>query len=323
MPMRYLITGGAGFIGSHLVEQLVAQGQEVVVLDDFSSGTMDNLAAVRADIRILEGTITDPDTCREAARGADYVLHQAALTSVTRSVEAPIEAHEVNVTGTVNVLLAARDAGVRRVVLAGSTAVYGDTTELPNREDMVPRPLSPYAVTKLAAEAYCAAFTATYGLETVVLRYFNVFGPRQDPASAYAAAIPKFIVGALRRTPPIIYGDGEQTRDFVFVANVVDANLKACEAPSSRAAGHVFNVGCGRQITVNELWRQVQSLANVQLPAKHAPARAGEIRHSLASIERARDALGYAPTVAFEEALRRTVLFYRSSTAREKQVAAG
>jgi nucleoside-diphosphate-sugar epimerase len=323
MPMRYLVTGGAGFIGSHLVEQLVADGHDVVVLDDFSSGTMENLAAVRGDIRILEGTITDPETCRAATRGVDYVLHQAALTSVTRSVEAPIAAHEVNITGTVNMLLAARDAGVRRVVFAGSTAVYGDTAELPNREDMVPRPLSPYAVTKLAAEAYCAAFTATYGLETVGLRYFNVFGPRQDPASAYAAAIPKFIVAALRRTPPIIYGDGEQTRDFVFVANVVHANLRACLAPAAQASGRVFNVGCGRQISINELWQQIQALAGVRLTAKHAPARASEIKHSLASIDRAREALGYAPLVAFEEALRRTVLFYRSTVATGARLAAG
>jgi len=313
MSMKYLVTGGAGFIGSHLVENLVAAGHQVVVLDDFSSGTIDNLAAVRNGVRIIEGTITDPETCRRAARGVDYVLHQAALTSVTRSVEAPIAAHEVNVTGTVNVLLAARDAGVRRVVFAGSTAVYGDAAELPNREDMVPRPLSPYAVTKLAAEAYCAAFTATYGLETVVLRYFNVFGPRQDPASAYAAAIPKFIVSALRKTPPIIYGDGEQTRDFVFVTNVVHANLKALEAPAPAASGKVFNVGCGRQITVNELWRQIESIVGVRLGAKHAPARAGEIKHSLASIERAREALGYAPLVAFEEAMRRTVQFYKTA----------
>jgi nucleoside-diphosphate-sugar epimerase len=309
--MRYLVTGGAGFIGSHLVEHLVAEGQEVVVLDDFSTGRPDNLAAVRDRIQVVEGSVTDLDTCRAVTRDVDFVLHQAALTSVTRSLHEPTVAHHVNVTGTINVLLAARDARVRRVIFAGSTAAYGDAAELPNREDTLPRPLSPYAAAKLAAEAYCGAFLAAYGLETVILRYFNVFGPRQDPMSPYAAAIPRFILAALRRTAPVIYGDGNQTRDFIFVTNVVHANLLACHAPAARVAGQVFNVACGQQVSINELWRRIQDVVGVRLPARHAEPRPGEVRNSLASIERARAELGYAPRVEFEEALRRTVSFYR------------
>jgi len=222
-------------------------------------------------------------------------------------------AHQVNVTGTLNVLLAAREARVRRVVYAASTAAYGDAVELPNREDMLPRPLSPYAATKLAAEEYCRAFLATYGLETVTLRYFNVFGPRQDPASPYAAAIPRFIMAALARSAPTIYGDGNQTRDFTFVTNVVHANLLACHASARRVAGQVFNVGGGRQISINDLWQRIQDLIGVRLPARHGDPRPGEVRDSVASIERARADLGYSPQVDFEEALWRTVTSYRTS----------
>jgi nucleoside-diphosphate-sugar epimerase len=310
--MKYLVTGGAGFIGSHLVEHLVTQGQDVVVLDDLSSGRVENLESVFDRVEFVEGSITDLDACRAVTRGVDFVLHQAALTSVSRSVDEPMLAHQVNVTGTLNVLLAAREARVRRVVYAASTAAYGDAVQLPNREDMLPRPLSPYAATKLAAEEYCRAFLASYGLETVSLRYFNVFGPRQDPMSPYAAAIPKFILAALGRTAPTIYGDGDQTRDFTFVTNVVHANLLACHASTSRTAGQVFNVGTGRRITINEVWRLIQDAVGVRLPARHGDPRPGEVRDSVASIERACANLGYAPNVDFAEAMRRTVAFYRT-----------
>jgi nucleoside-diphosphate-sugar epimerase len=311
--MKYLVTGGAGFIGSHLVEHLVREGHEVVVLDDLSSGRLDNLESVLDRIEFIEGSITDLDACRAVMRRVDYVLHQAALTSVSRSVEEPMLAHQVNVTGTMNVLLAARDARVHRVVYAASTAAYGDAVQLPNREDMLPRPISPYAATKLAAEEYCRAFLATYGLETVSLRYFNVFGPRQDPMSEYAAAIPRFVMAALSRRAPTIYGDGNQTRDFTFVTNIVHANLLACHAPAPRAAGQVFNVGTGRQISINEVWQQIQDLVGVRLPARHGDPRPGEVRDSVASIERASADLGYSPQVNFEEALWRTVAFYCTS----------
>lgn len=310
--MKYLVTGGAGFIGSHLVEHLVEHGHEVVVLDDFSTGRLENLSSVSGQIELIEGTVTDPAVCHAATRDVDFVLHHAAIASVAQSVEEPLVSHAVNVTGTINVLLAARDAHVRRVVLAGSTAVYGDTPHLPNHEDLLPRPLSPYAVGKLAAEEYCKAFRATYGFETVVLRYFNIFGPRQDPASQYSAAIPKFIVAALGGGSPRIYGDGEQTRDFVFVANVVVANMLACQAPSARAAGRVFNIGTGNAVSVNDLWRRVQEATGVRRAPTHVDPRPGEIRHSYAAIERATQDLGYTPSVDFAEGLRRTVQFYRS-----------
>ena len=309
--MKYLVTGGAGFIGSHLVEHLVERGDQVVVLDDFSTGKLDNLSAVDKRIEIVHGTITDLDVCHAAMRSVDFVLHHAAIASVAQSVDDPLASHAVNVTGTINVLLAAREARVQRVVLAGSTAVYGDAAELPNHEDLLPRPISPYAVGKLAAEEYCKAFHATYGLETVVLRYFNIFGPRQDPTSQYSAAIPKFVVAALAGEPPRIFGDGDQTRDFVFVANVVEANMRACAAPAALAAGRVFNVGTGQAVSVNELWRCVQDATGVHLAATHADPRPGEIRHSYAAIDRARTALGYTPTIDFAEGMRRTVHFYR------------
>jgi nucleoside-diphosphate-sugar epimerase len=272
---------------------------------------VENLSTVSGDIELMDGTVTDPAVCRAATRDVDFVLHHAAIASVAQSVAEPLVSHAVNVTGTINVLLAARDANVRRVVLAGSTAVYGDAAELPNHEELLPRPLSPYAVGKLAAEEYCKAFRATYGMETVVLRYFNIFGPRQDPASPYSAAIPKFIVAALGGNSPRIYGDGEQTRDFVFVANVVTANLLACQAPSARAAGRVFNIGTGEAVSVNELWHRVQEATGTRLTATHVDPRPGEIRHSYAAIGRAKHDLGWAPTVDFAEGLRRTVEFFR------------
>src|SRR2546427_12773150 len=238
-PMRCLITGGAGFIGSHLVEHLVGAGHDVVVLDDLSTGRRENFAAVRRRISFIRGSVADLSTCRRAMEGVDYVLHHAAVTSVQRSMEDPGATHTVNATGTLNVLLAARDARVRRVVYAGSTSAYGNPVTLPSSEDHVTRPLSPYAASKLAGEQYCSAFHMAYGLETVVLRYFNVFGPRQDPTSQYAAVVPQFVAAALAGEPPTIYGDGTQTRDFVYVANVVHANLLAARAPAAHVAGQV------------------------------------------------------------------------------------
>src|SRR5213593_3744317 len=309
--MRCLITGGAGFIGSHLVQHLVAAGHDVVVLDDLSTGRRENLTPVADRIRLLVGSVTDVEMCGRAMEGVDCVLHHAAVTSVERSVREPLAAHEVNTTGTVNVLLATGDAGVRRVVFAGSTSAYGNPADLPNHEDDRTHPLSPYAASKLAAEQYCQAFQATYGLEPVVLRYFNIFGPRQDPNSQYAAVVPRFITMALRGERPTIYGDGGQTRDFVYVANVVHANMLASRAPAAQVAGQVFNVGCGRSISVTELWRCIQDLVGVDLEPVYVQGRAGEVRDSLASIDKARDLIGYQPVVSFEEGLRRTVAHYR------------
>lgn len=301
--MRYVVTGGAGFIGSHLVEHLVSVGEDVVVLDDFSTGKRENIAPWLDRLELVEGSITDPDVCARALRGADYVLHQAALPSVPRSIRDPIASHDVNATGTLNILIAARDAGVKRVTYAASSSAYGNTPELPKREDMVARPLSPYAVAKLAGEQYCRAFHASFGVPTVALRYFNVFGPRQDPTSQYAAVVPKFISLALAGESPTIFGDGEQTRDFTFVANVVRANLLACQAAPA-ALGEVCNIGCGERITVNELWHRIRSLVGATVQARYEPSRTGDVRDSLASLDRARSLLGYEPVVTLDEGLR-------------------
>ena len=312
--MRYLITGGAGFIGSHLAEHLVAAGHEVTVLDDLSSGRRTNLAAVRRAIRFIRGSVTDLNTCRRAAEGVDYVLHHAAVTSVQRSVDEPFVTHQVNASGTLNVLLAAREKGVRRVVYAGSTSAYGNPATLPNSEEHVTRPLSPYAASKLAGEEYCVAFHATYGLETVVLRYFNIFGPRQDPNSQYAAVVPRFIATALAGERPTIFGDGAQTRDFVYIANVVHANLLAARAPAA-AVGQVFNVGCGKGVSVNQLWEYVRALAGVPLAPLYVQGRAGEVRDSVAGLAKTKHLLGYEPIVDFEEGLRHTVASFRARRA--------
>ncbi len=317
--MRYLVTGGAGFIGSHLVERLVATGQDVVILDDLSSGRRDNFAAVRRRVSFIRGSVTDLNTCRRAVNGADYVLHQAAVTSVQRSVDEPLAAHEVNATGTLNILLAAREARVRRVVYAGSTSAYGNPATLPNREDQVTRPLGPYAASKLAGEQYCVAFHATYGLETVVLRYFNIFGPRQDPNSQYSAVVPRFIAAALQGEPPTIYGDGSQTRDFVHVANVVHANLLAARAPAERVVGQVINVGCAQSVSVNDLWEQIREHAGVPVLPRYAEGRPGEVHDSLASIDKARALVEYQPVVDFREGLRQTVAYYRDHRKAERR----
>jgi UDP-N-acetylglucosamine/UDP-N-acetylgalactosamine 4-epimerase len=307
--MRYLITGGAGFIGSHLVEHLLDRGEDVVVLDDFSTGRRDNLAPFQGRFDLVEGSITDYAVCRRAVAGADRVLHQAALGSVPRSIDNPQHTHDVNATGTLNVLRAAVDAGVKRVVFAASSSAYGDTEELPKHEGMPTRPRSPYAVTKVTGEHYCRAFNASYGLETVALRYFNVFGPRQDPASQYAAVVPLFVSAAIAGRQPTIFGDGEQSRDFTYIANVVESNLLACDAGPA-ALGEVFNVGAGDRTTINQLWETIRSLVGADVEPVHAPPRPGDVRDSLAAMGRAGEALGYAPRIDVAEGLRRTVEWY-------------
>ena len=309
--MRYVVTGGAGYIGSHLVEHLTAAGHAVTVLDDFSTGKRANLAPFLPRITLVEGSVADPAACARAIAGADYVLHEAALPSVPRSVDDPAATHAVCATGTLNVLIAARDAKVKRVVYAASSSAYGDTPELPKHEGMPARPRSPYAAAKLAGEDYCRAFTASYGLATVSLRYFNVFGPRQDPASQYAAVVPKFLEAALAGRAPVIYGDGEQTRDFTYVENVVRANLAACVAGPD-ALGEVFNVGCGERLSINALWARVRALAGAAVDARHEPARAGDVRDSLASLDRARALLGWSPSVGLDEGLARTLAAMRA-----------
>lgn len=310
--MRFLVTGGAGFIGSNIVEELLPRGETVRVLDNFSTGKRENLAAFRERIELVAGDLRDLPTVRRAVEGVDYILHQAALPSVPRSVDDPLENDAVNVAGTLNLLVAARDAGVRRVVFASSCAVYGDEPTLPKREDMLPQPKSPYAVSKLAGEYYCRAFSEVYGLETVALRYFNVFGPRQDPTSDYAAVIPRFITRLLRGEAPVIYGDGLQSRDFVYVANVVQANLLAATTPG--VAGRAFNIASGERYTLLDLIRILNDVLGTAVAPIHEDPRPGDVRYSQADIGAAQKALGYDPAVDFAEGLRRTVEWYRAST---------
>ena len=311
---NYLVTGGAGFIGSNIVERLVQQGEQVRVLDNLSTGRRENLAPWLSQIELVEDDICDLEMVRQAMKGMDYVLHQAALPSVPRSVADPATSHQVNATGTLNVLLAARDAGVKRLVYASSSSVYGNSPELPKHEGMPTNPLSPYAVSKLAGESYCRAFHQVYGLETVCLRYFNVFGPRQDPTSQYAAVIPRFATAMLGGSQPVIYGDGTQSRDFTYVDNVVQANLLACWAEG--AAGEVFNTACGERFTLLELVEGLEGIIGKQARPEFAPPRPGEVRHSLAAIEKARELLDYAPVVRFEDGLGRTVAFFGVGDAR-------
>ena len=302
----FLVTGGAGFIGSHLVERLVDEGATVRVIDDFSTGSRANLATLLGRIDLHEASVTDPMACADACDGVDYVLHQAALPSVARSVADPSATHHVSATGTLNMLVAAHDAGVRRFVYAGSSSAYGDTPTLPKSEHMPATPRSPYAVAKLAGEHYSQVFPALFGLETVVLRYFNVFGPRQDPTSVYSAVIPLFITAALEGRAPTINGDGGQTRDFTYVENVVEANLLACAAPAEGVSGEVFNVGCNEQISVTGLWEAIESALGVEIEAEHGPARLGDVRDSLADLAKISDRLGYQVRVSLVEGLRRT-----------------
>ena len=311
MQTRYLVTGGAGFIGSHIAEELVKRGARVRVIDNFSTGKRENLQHFMDDIEFIEGDLRDLDAAVRVAEGVDFVIHQAAIPSVPRSIKDPKGSTESNLNGTLHLLLAARDAGVKRVIYASSSSVYGDTPTLPKREDFLPTPLSPYAASKLAGEYYCRVFHQVYGLETVSLRYFNVFGPRQDPLSLYAAVIPKFISQALAKQPLLVYGDGEQTRDFSFVANVVLANLLACEAEG--IAGETFNVGGGEQISLNQLIQELQAVFDTDLEVEYAEPRPGDVKHSLASTEKAQKLMGYESTVSFGEGLRRTVAWFEST----------
>ncbi len=307
----FLVTGGAGFIGSHVVERLLRDGHRVRVLDNFSSGSRENLAFGMGNPRleVVEGDIRDFPTTLAAAQGVEVIFHQAAMRSVPRSIDDPVGANENNVTGTLNILRAARETGVRRVVYASSSSIYGDRPELPKREDQPPAPISPYAVSKLAGELYCAAWSRLYGLETVGLRYFNVFGPRQDPASQYAAVIPKFIAWALRGEPLEVHGDGTQSRDFTYIDNVVEANLLAARAPG--VAGEMFNVGCGSRVTLLEIIRLLDGIVGRPLERRHTARRAGDVPHTLADIGKAKRFLRYIPLVEFGAGLRRAVEFFR------------
>jgi UDP-glucose 4-epimerase len=312
--MQYVVTGGAGFIGSNTVDELVRRGETVVVLDDLSSGKEENLAEIRSKISFIKGSITDLEAVRKAMQSADYVLHLAARTSVPRSVKDPLETNKVNVEGTVNVLVAARDAKVKRVVFAASSSAYGETATLPKVETMQPEPISPYGVAKYAGELYAQTFGRVYGLENVCLRYFNIFGPRQDPDSPYSGVLAKFCTAFLEKTQPVVFGDGEQSRDFTFVENAVAANLLACEAPN--VSGKVFNIGTGTRITLNQTLALLANLTGNTLETKYEPPRDGDIRDSQADITRAREFLKYEPSVDFEEGLRRTVEWYREAQAK-------
>jgi nucleoside-diphosphate-sugar epimerase len=310
---RYLVTGGGGFIGSNLTEALLGQGDAVRVLDDFSTGRRENLRQAGewaghggGQFELIEGDIRDLETCTRALQDVDYVLHLAAIPSVQRSVSDPAASHGVNVNGTLNLLLAARDAGIRRFVFASSSSLYGESESLPKIESMPSAPISPYGLQKLTGESYCGLFHRLYDLPTVALRYFNVFGPRQDPNSEYSAVIPRFIAALSAGRPPTIYGDGEQTRDFTYIANVVDANRLACQAGSD-ALGRAFNIACGSRVSLNELVRAIGELTGREVAPRHEDPRPGDIRHSLAGIDAARSDLGYEPAIDLTEGLRRTL----------------
>jgi nucleoside-diphosphate-sugar epimerase len=308
MKVKYLVTGGAGFIGSNIVEKLVNQGENVRVIDNFLTGKPENIAAFKSQIDFIEGDIRSLDTMKEVMKGIDYVIHQAALPSVPKSVDLPIESNDHNINGTLNVLYTAKESGVKRVVYAASSSAYGDQPQSPKVETMRPMPLSPYAVNKLTGEYYCAAFTKVYGLETVALRYFNVFGPRQDPTSFYSAVIPKFVSALLRNEPPTIFGDGEQSRDFTYIDNVVHANLLACTAKN--AEGGVYNIACGASVTLNQLYEGLQMILGKSVPVKYAAARIGDVKHSLADISKAEEVLGYKVLVPFDKGLEKTARWF-------------
>ena len=308
--MDYLITGGAGFIGSNVAEHLARQGNSVRVLDNFSSGKRENLSAFEDKIEIVESDLRVLDAVKHAMDGVRYVLHLGAMPSVPRSVEDPHTTNQANITGTLNVLLAARDMGVKRIVFSSSSSVYGDTPTLPKREDMTPSPRSPYAVQKLTGEHYCHIFRHLYGLETVSLRYFNVFGPRQDPQSQYAAVIPRFITAILKNEPPTIYGDGKQTRDFSHVENVIDANLAACVAPRE-ALGETFNIACGGRISLLELVDTINVIVGRKVEPKFTPSRPGDVRDSQADVTKAKRLLGWTPRVDFRKGIEKAVAWYQ------------
>ncbi len=307
--MNYIVTGGAGFIGSHIVGELAQKRHDVVIIDNLFSGKSENIGPFLdgEQVRFMKGSITDLPLLQELFQGADGIFHQAAIASVPRSIHNPAATNEANVTGTLNVLLAARDAGVRRVVFASSSAVYGDTPSLPKREDMPPNPRSPYAVSKLAAEQYLSVFSEVYGLSTVSLRYFNVFGPRQDPSSEYAAVIPRFITSILHRRSLTVFGNGEQTRDFTYVKDVVQANIRAME----RSAQGVFNIAYCRRISVRELAAMIMEITGISVPLSFEQARTGDIRDSLADISRAQEAFGYEPRYTVRTGMEETISWYR------------
>ena len=309
--MKYLVTGGAGFIGSNIVDELLSRNHQVTVLDDLSSGKLANLQHVRDRIHFIESTVTDLRAVQDACEGVDYVLHLAARTSVPRSVKDPIESNRVNIDGTLNVLVACRDAKVKRFVFAASSSAYGETSQLPKVESMHPAPISPYGVTKYVGELYAQVFGKVYGLENSCVRYFNVFGPRQDPSSQYSGVLSRFMLAILEEKRPVIYGDGEQSRDFTFIDNVVDETLRAAEAPG--ASGLVFNGGTGARITLNEVIRLLEKITGKKISPQHDPPRNGDIRDSQADVSRAEKILGYRPIVHFEEGLRRTWKWYSES----------
>jgi UDP-N-acetylglucosamine/UDP-N-acetylgalactosamine 4-epimerase len=313
--MRYLVTGGAGFIGSNIVDELVRRNHQVVVLDDLSAGKESNLAHIRSKIELRVGSITDLAAAQAACQGADYVIHLAARTSVPRSVKDPLESNHINIDGTLNVLVAARDAKVKRLVYAASSSAYGETPTQPKVETMPSQPISPYGVTKYVGELYAQVFGRVYGLENASVRYFNVFGPRQDPTSQYSGVLSRFMLAVIEGQQPLIYGDGEQSRDFTFIENVVDVTLRACEA--SGASGKVFNGGTGARITLNEVLKLLEKITGKKLQAKYDPPRNGDIRDSQADISLARKVLGYNPSVNFESGLERTWQWYKSNYAKK------
>jgi nucleoside-diphosphate-sugar epimerase len=312
----YLITGVAGFVGSSLARAILARGDQVRGFDNFSTGKRENLTEILSSVDLHEADLLDMNASQRACRGVDYVLHQAAIPSVPRSVKDPLESNRANVDATVNLLIAARDAKVKRVVYAASSSAYGDTPTLPKREDMLPNPISPYAVAKLAGENYMHSFWRCYGLETVSLRYFNVFGPRQDPTSPYSGVLAKFTTQMLRGEQPTIFGDGQQSRDFTFVQNVVNANFLACEAPAKDVAGQVFNVATGVRFDLNQTFRLLKKLTGYSGEVNYGPERAGDVKHSLADLALAKKCLRYEPSVNFEEGLRRTIDWYQAQSKR-------
>ncbi|MCG8403558.1 MAG: SDR family oxidoreductase [Phycisphaerales bacterium] len=310
--MDFLVTGGAGFIGSHLVQRLVARGDRVRVLDNFSTGKRENLAALEDRVEIVNGDIGDLEVCRRSCEGVRIVFHQAARPSVPKSIEDPVTSHRANADGTFNILQAAHENGVQRLIYAASSSAYGDSEKLPKIESMIANPLSPYAVQKLAGEHYCRVFTSCYGLKTLALRYFNVFGSRQDPKSQYAAAIPAFVTSILKDEPPTIYGDGEQTRDFTYIDNAIEANLLAAEAADVR--GETVNIACGERITVNEIISRINAILGKNVKPNHVNPRPGDIKHSWADIGLANSLIGYRPVVYFDDGLRRTIEWYSKAT---------
>lgn len=306
---RFVVTGGAGFIGSNIVLELIKNDNEVIVVDDLSTGHIENITEILPEITFVKGDIKDPGLLKDAFQNVDYVIHCAALASVPKSVEDPIAANQINIDGTLNVLVAARDADVKRVVYTASSAAYGNSPVLPKTEDMKPEPLAPYAITKLVGEQYCKVFYELYGLETVSLRYFNVFGPRQDPKSEYAAVIPKFITSILKNERPVIYGDGEQSRDFTYVQNNVDATLLACEVKA--AAGELFNIAYGEMITLNELVDKLNVILGKNIEPTYTNPQLGDVKHSMADISLARKVLGFEPRYDFEYGLRKTIDWFK------------